>query len=232
MSMQALLYIADDLLQRPFYVAIYNSLITQANSAREESLSRWIAYDELQQYLESLVQGCRDFIATECQRQGIQLPFSCSPPANARERLNFLSAAYAAWLVQKDIVRWEDVPEQLRLQSAGRSAEKIAAQCLPRQVDRPPEPTREWCCLSPNRIRWIGEPEEIDQRLWHLLCYLLDHGEKIPFDPVEEMLYEDCEYPTKALQNDVSDLKPQLRAIGFPWIYRTKSGFILRSSDA
>jgi hypothetical protein len=92
---------------------------------------------------------------------------------------------------------------------------------------KPTTPTRAYCLIGPNAVRWEGETS-VQPRLWHLLGILLDcAGEQVPFDNVQEKLDRAKERCDKRLQNDVSALNIALEPIKWPVVYSTKGGFVI-----
>ncbi len=90
----------------------------------------------------------------------------------------------------------------------------------------PASPTREFCLIPPNIVRWKGETE-VQQRLWHLLGVLLDSDAKrLSFDVIENTLRSEKDGNPKRIQNDLSALNRALEAIQWPWTYHTKSGYV------
>jgi hypothetical protein len=103
-----------------------------------------------------------------------------------------------------------------------------------RDPPRPAVPTRDFCLLPPNIIRW-EESREVQQRLWHLLGLLLERSQgktptktfAVAFAAVEELLARGKEVKGKYVSNVVNELNAELEAIGFPWAYSTKDGHIV-----
>jgi hypothetical protein len=92
---------------------------------------------------------------------------------------------------------------------------------------RPTSPSRGYCLVAPNTVRWEGATE-VQQRLWHLLGALLDcGGDRASFDYIEDVLYPEKDRRPKRLQNDLSALNHALEAIRWPHTYRSKGGYVL-----
>ena len=94
------------------------------------------------------------------------------------------------------------------------------------KLQRPPLPTRAFCLLPHNLIRWIGEPVKVPPRLHHLLGTLLDHGEETPVGEAEDAL--GSRVRDKTLRNALSLLNQHLRDVCFPWTYGRKIGTVVR----
>jgi hypothetical protein len=113
---------------------------------------------------------------------------------------------------------------------------------LPDEVDvedmqRPDKPTKEYCLIRPNIIRWQGQ-KEIQRRLWALLEIIFDYptrqGRKtISCEWLEDRLrVKPC--PTrdrKYVQNAVSALSVHLTEIEFPWSLHTTSEHVICDTD-
>lgn len=106
--------------------------------------------------------------------------------------------------------------------------DNILAEHLGREGQKPPRPTKAYCCLPPNRIRWDGETET-QQRLWHLLSLLLDYEEPLPFEIIEDIVYPGRGGKGDRLVKDVSKLNKSLATINFPFLFTTKASYVLRS---
>ncbi|MFO0881786.1 MAG: hypothetical protein U0840_31190 [Gemmataceae bacterium] len=106
------------------------------------------------------------------------------------------------------------------------SAEDVDGRGAKAPPQKSSEPTRAYCLLPPNVVRWDGEIE-VQQRLWHLVGVLLDKGGRATVGDIEEAVSPFKERKDKTLSNDVSVLNQQLEPIKWPFTYRRKGGFVV-----
>jgi hypothetical protein len=94
---------------------------------------------------------------------------------------------------------------------------------------RPSAPTRAWCLLPPNRVRWLREPVTLTARRWALLGALLDLSPARR--PVEVSDLESLcgDMTDGALRAGLCRLNADLQAVGWPVVYAVENGFVVTS---
>jgi hypothetical protein len=105
----------------------------------------------------------------------------------------------------------------------------------------PVEPTRKRCLIRPNKIRWKGKLE-VEQRLWHMLGYILDHRRRHGDNPIACLDIEEAikgrRHPRtrneshKYVANAASNLSKILLDLQFPWTVHTKSDLLVFAPTA
>lgn len=98
------------------------------------------------------------------------------------------------------------------------------------------EPTKAYCLIPPNTVRWEGEVE-VEQRFWHMLGFVLDHRQThgsspIPCEDIEQVIRSKSRLRTRSerrkyVANAASDLSKKLVDIGFPWTLSTKGEYLV-----
>ena len=93
--------------------------------------------------------------------------------------------------------------------------------------NRPASPTREYCCVSPNVIRWNGEAS-VPPTLWHFIGYLLANDRAIEIGELEQHVYGK-EVKPKTISNDLAEINDALERVGLQeWRYGLKAGNVVR----
>jgi hypothetical protein len=93
---------------------------------------------------------------------------------------------------------------------------------------RPDTPTVAYCLLPGRRVRWEGEPVELQKRLWDLLEYLLTRRCPLQQGAIEATVWGEEEITSKTFANTISRLNAALAAISFPWTWRVSAGEVFR----
>lgn len=123
--------------------------------------------------------------------------------------------------LDRDLVRLRDLATFLQVEPpGGEKGQPDASDCI-----RPDSPTADWCLLPGRRVRWEGEPVELQKRLWNLLEYLLTHpGYPLQQGVIEDAVWNGEEITSKTFANTFSRLNAALAAISFPWTWRVSDG--------
>jgi hypothetical protein len=140
----------------------------------------------------------------------------------------WLARGWERWLRRLDGLQTVVLGEALN-SSAPQGADGASLRPSRPAPARPQQPTKEYCLIPPNVVRWEGQVE-IEPRLWQLLKLLLVRlalpGTAVSIEDAEDLLGKVRR--SKAMSNDVSELNQQLETIKFPWTFGTKSSHIFR----
>jgi hypothetical protein len=117
----------------------------------------------------------------------------------------------------------------LQLHRFERTLSGLQAGRQPNKDERPPEPTRAYCLVPPNKIRWKGEVE-VEQRLWHLLGLAID-AESVAFEDIQDACHRDKEVANKTISNEIHQLNTHLLDIHFPWGVKPKGSYLVRNPE-
>lgn len=94
---------------------------------------------------------------------------------------------------------------------------------------RPDIPTAEYCLLPGRRVRWEGDTDELQPRLWDLFSFLVTAGEEVNEESAIAAAWDrNNNVSSKTVMNAVSSLNTALLAISFPWQWRYRQGKIIR----
>jgi hypothetical protein len=122
--------------------------------------------------------------------------------------------------------------EQQELRELRRSlGDAVQARLRELENGRPAVPTRGYCLVPPNKLRWQGEVE-VQQRLWHLLGLVLDaDGKPLQFEEIQGSIHRNKPISNKTISNDIHKLNTHLLDIGFPWGVKPKSSHLVRKPE-